>query len=161
MSICLSVYPSVNQPIYYDREARATVLGKLRLKRTIKRASEGACFAFTRKRERADRGGRATARPDLSRRVDVGAPVQQQPRDLDVTFFRHDVEDRPTVLDRQKGCGQTRLRNTFNRRESDVSIYLSVYLSVNQPIYYDRGARATVLGKLRWKQTIRVLRVIQ
>ncbi len=52
-------------------------------------------------------GGRATARPDLLHRVDVGAPVQQQPSDLDVIILRRDVEARATGLGRQKGVRRT------------------------------------------------------
>ncbi len=68
--------------------------------------------------------GRATATPDLPRRVDVGAPVQQQPRDLDVVILRRDIEARDSILGRPQGCEDMRVRGTVGekgkiRREAD------------------------------------------
>ncbi len=74
-------------------------------------------------------GWRETARPDPRRRVNVGAPVQQQPRDLNVTVFRRDVEARTTGLGRQKECGEMRVRGTVRNQGHSQKLAIYLYLS--------------------------------
>ncbi len=59
---------------------------------------------------------RARAKIDLRRRVDFGAPVQQQPRDLDVAISRRDVEARNPILGRPQECEDIRVRGTVGEK---------------------------------------------
>ena len=59
------------------------------------------------------------ARPDLRRRVNVGAPVQQQPHDLDVVILRRDVEARGPILGRPQGCEDMWVRGTLKETEEE------------------------------------------